>query len=259
VTPPQTVERVSTPDRAIPDNNSQGIVDTISVAEAMTIANLKVGVDIVHSYRGDLRVTLATPWGAVVELKAKGSGGNAHDLKLSYDETNLPALAALRGLSAQGDWRLMVQDLAPADVGRLNRWSLGFSAVSAVAATIDLKESPGAAIPDFPAPALERTLQASGAIQVGSVEVTVDIAHSWIGDLRVSLRSPAGTEVVLHDGTGGSDHNPARTYTAATTPALATLAGQAAAGAWRLRVADQAAQDVGKLNQWRVLIKPAQT
>ena len=80
------------------------------------------------------------------------------------------------------------------------------------------------------------------------------------GAWRVSLHSPAGTEVVLHDGLpNNSDDNLVRTFTAATTPALSTLAGQPAAGSWRLKVVDRAAQDQGKLISWRVLIKPPQT
>lgn len=256
VAPPQTLSRTSGPDRAIPDNNQAGITDTIDIAEALTISGIRVGVDVMHTYRGDLRITLTTPWGGVVELQPKGSGGSAHDLKIVYDETNLPALATLRGRSTQGTWRLQVQDLAPADTGRLNKWSLEFASTAAALAPIELKEAPGAAIPDNKPSGIERALQAAGAMQVGSVEVSVDIAHTWIGDLRVSMLSPAGTEVVLHDGAGGSQHNLVRTYTAANTPALAGLAGQAAAGAWRLKVIDRAAQDQGKLNQWRVLIKP---
>jgi subtilisin-like proprotein convertase family protein len=62
--------------------------------------------------------------------------------------------------------------------------------------------------------------------------------------------------LVLHDATGGQDDNLVRTYTDATTPALAALAGQPATGTWRLRAVDTAAQDQGKLNAWRVLIKP---
>ena len=84
----------------------------------------------------------------------------------------------------------------------------------------------------------------------------MDISHTWISDLRVSLHSPPGTEVVLHDGTGGSDHNLVRTFTAATTPALSGLIGQPAAGAWRIKISDHEGQDQGKLNSWRVLIKP---
>lgn len=256
VAPPQTLSRVSTPNRAIPENNQTGITDTIDITQALTISTIKVGVDITHTFRGDLRLTLTTPSGTVIELHPKNRGGNADDLKITYDEATLPALSTLRGRNAQGQWRLTVQDLAAADTGKLNRWSLEFSAAAPVAVPIELKESPGTPIQDFPNAGIERALAAAGATTVGSVEVSVDISHTFIGDLRVSLVSPAGTEVVLHHRTGASDDNLVRTYTAANTPALAALAGQPAAGPWRLKVADHEAQDQGKLNSWRVLIKP---
>jgi subtilisin-like proprotein convertase family protein len=149
-----------------------------------------------------------------------------------------------------------VQDLAPADTGKLNRWWLEISVAATAVAPIELKETPGTPIPDFPNPGIERGLPTTSTMRVGGVEVSVDIAHTWIGDLRVSLQSPAGTEVVLHDGAGGSEHNLVRTFTATTTPLLASLAGQVVTGTWRLKVADRAAQDIGKLNGWRLLIKP---
>jgi M6 family metalloprotease-like protein len=257
VAPPQTLERSSAPERAIPDNNQAGISDTIEVAEALTISGMKVGIDISHSFRGDLRVLLTPPWGTAVELHPKGRGGSADNLKVVYDEATLPALATLRGRSTHGAWRLTVQDLAPADTGRLNRWSLAFSGAGATNAPIELKESVGTPIPDFPHTGIERGLTTASTGQTGSVEVSVDIAHTWIGDLRVSLLPPSGAEVVLHDRVGGSDQNLVRTFTTATTPALSALAGRPVAGSWRLRVADQEARDDGKLNSWRVLIKPA--
>ncbi len=254
--PLQALTKASTPNAAIPENNPAGATDTINVAEALTFASVKIGVDISHSYRADLRVTLTTPWGTVVELHPKGTGGNAHDLKLTFDETGLPALSTLRGRSAQGAWRLTVQDLAPADTGRLNRWQLEFAAAAAPPAVIDLTESPGTAIPDHPAAGIERGLVAAGAGKVSSIEVSVDVAHSWIGDLRVSLVSPTNAEVLLHNASGGSAKNLVRTFTLANAPGLGALIGKPSAGAWRLRIADGAAQDQGKLNSWRVLIKP---
>jgi subtilisin-like proprotein convertase family protein len=256
VTPPLTLDRMSAPERAIPENSQTGISDTIDITEALTISGLKVGVDISHTFRGDLRVALATPWGTVIELHPKGGGGNAHDLKVTYDETTLPALATLRGRSTKGAWRLMVQDLAPADIGILNRWWLAFSAAGSTLAPIELKEAAGTPIPDYPHAGIERALAATSTAQVGTVEVSVDIAHTWIGDLRVSLLSPAGTEAVLHDGGGGSDHNLVRTFTVANTPTLSGLAGRPAAGSWRLKIVDREARDEGKLNSWRLLIKP---
>ncbi|MFO1266803.1 MAG: M6 family metalloprotease domain-containing protein [Rubrivivax sp.] len=254
--PPPAVRHVSTPNKAIPDNNATGISDTIDVPEAVTIASIKVGVDITHTYQGDLRVTLTTPWGVLVELHPKGQGGNTKNLKLTYDEAILPALATLRGRNTKGAWKLAVQDLAAVDTGKLNSWGLDFGAAVATPGPVELKESPGTAIPDNNATGIERSLANTTAFAIGSVEVSVDISHTYIGDLQVSLVSPAGTAVLLHDRAGGSTRDLAKTYTAATTPALAALAGKAAAGPWKLRVVDRAAQDQGKLNSWRVLIKP---
>jgi subtilisin-like proprotein convertase family protein len=257
VTPPRTFNPTSTPNRNIPDNNPIGITDTINIVDALMISSIKVGVDITHTYRGDLRVTLTTPWGAVIELHPKGRGANADDLKMTYDETLLSALATLRGRSTLGTWRLTVQDLAPADAGRLNRWSLEITSTSATVVPIELQESPGTPIPDASSVGIERALSTTASTRVGSVDVSVNISHTWIGDLRVALRAPSGTEVVLHNRTGGSDDSLVRTFTPANTPALNALAGQAVAGTWRLRVVDAEAQDVGKLNSWKVSIKPA--
>ena len=256
-TPPATLTRTSTPNRAIPENNQAGITDTIDIAEALTISSLRVGVDITHTYRGDLNATLTTPWGTVIELHPKGRGGNAHDLKVTYDAATLPALATLRGRSSQGTWRLMVRDLAPGDTGKLNQWSLEFSAAAVAVAPIELKESPGLKIPDAPSGGIVRTLAATSAATIGSVEVSVDISHTWIGDLRVSVRSPSGTEAILHDGAGGAADNIVKTFTAANAPPLAALAGQPAGGTWQLNVVDRSAQDEGKLNEWKVSIKPS--
>ena len=259
VTPPQTLRRESQPNLAIPDNNATGIADTISVTEADTIATIKIGVDIDHPYRGDLRVTLATPWGALIELHPRNDGGNADHLKVTFDETSRPALSTLHGRSTQGAWRLNVQDLAAADVGRLNRWWVECTTTPAGGGTqpVVLTESPGLAIPDNNAAGIERALVTAQAGEIGSVEVTLDLSHTYIGDLRVRLRSPAGTEAVLHDRTGGAADNIARTYTPATTPALAALAGKPIAGAWALLVSDHDAVDVGKLNRWSVTIRRA--
>src|SRR5262249_28812090 len=155
---PKVLRRESQVDREIPDNNNVGLVDEIAVAELQTIAGLQVGVDISHPWRGDLKVTLTTPWGVVIELHPKNQGGSADDLKVTYDETSLPALATLRGRSTQGAWKLAVQDLAPADVGRLNRWWLEFVSAGGGSAPITLQESPGSMIPDNSNAGIERTL-----------------------------------------------------------------------------------------------------
>ena len=101
---------------------------------------------------------------------------------------------------------------------------------------------------------LTRTLTCASEGDVGQVEVRVEITHTYVGDLSVSLVSPAGTTVVLHDRAGGSEDNLIKTFTATQVPALAALAGQPARGTWTLKVADHAGQDVGKLARWSLRI-----
>jgi M6 family metalloprotease-like protein len=250
----QTIGGMSAPSFSIPDNNGTGVTDKISIAQDGLIASAKVTLDITHTYIGDLRVTLLTPWGDAIRLHDR-TGSNADNIQRSYDEAMLPALATLRSRRTQGDWRLQVQDLAAADAGRLNRWALEFT-ISSAPSQVVLEEAPGTQIPDNTPAGISRSLSTNTPGNVGSVEVRIDINHTWIGDLRVSLRSPAGTEVVLYDQAGGSADNLAQTYTAATTPGLALLTGQPLSGPWQLNVSDRAAQDVGKLDKWRLVINP---
>ena len=252
-TRPITPSGDSSPALSIPDNNQTGARDTINVTDSATVASIKVSVDITHTFIGDLRVTLRSPAGTTVELHNR-NGGNADDLKKTFDLTTTPGLSALKGQSVQGAWTLLIQDLAAVDVGRLNSWGLE---VAANGDLIALEDAPGVNIPDNNPTGVERTLTASAAGQVKDVEVSVDITHTYIGDLLVTLVSPAGTNVVLHQRAGGSADNLIKTYAAANTPGLQTLRGQQIQGTWKLKVADLDAIDVGKLNRWALKIASA--
>jgi subtilisin-like proprotein convertase family protein len=103
---------------------------------------------------------------------------------------------------------------------------------------------------------IERTLTTNTLGTVGEVAVSVSITHTYIGDLVVQLISPAGTEVVLHQRTGSSADNIETTYTSRTTPALSAFTGEPVSGSWRLRVSDHASADTGRLNRWKLMIRP---
>ncbi|HXV80433.1 MAG TPA: M6 family metalloprotease domain-containing protein [Candidatus Binatia bacterium] len=253
----QTIRRESAPSRAIPDNTAGGVTDTLTIDQDAVIASVKATLDITHNYRGDLRVTLQAPWGDEIRLHERNQGAGADNIKETFDESNLQALATLHGHNARGEWRLWVQDLAAADVGTLNRWALEFTTAGQSQAQVVLEEAPGTHIPDNNPAGIRRNLTTAATGNIGSVEVSIDISHTYVGDLRISLRSPAGTEVILHDQTGGSADNLIKTYTNATTAALGNLAGQPINGTWRLNVSDRAGQDIGKLNQWRLVISRA--
>jgi subtilisin family serine protease len=85
---------------------------------------------------------------------------------------------------------------------------------------------------------------------VADIRVTVDIAHTRIGDLEVVLAPPAGAgldPITLHDRTGGAAHDLRRTYDVTSVPALAGCLGKSPEGAWTLVVADKAVDDVGRI------------
>jgi len=250
---PSIIMKTSSPELSIPDNNQTGAQDTINITDGATVASIKVSVDITHTFIGDLRVTLRSPAGTTVALHDR-NGGNADNIKKTFDLTTTPGLGALNGQSVQGDWTLLVQDLAAVDVGRLNSWKLEIAANGGLVA---LEDAAGVNIPDNSPAGVERSLTATATGQVKDVEVSVDITHTYIGDLSVTLVSPAGTNVVLHQRAGGSADNLIKTYAAANTPGLQTLRGQQFQGTWKLKVADLEAIDVGKLNRWALKITPA--
>jgi M6 family metalloprotease-like protein len=254
---PQTVLGESEPGLDIPDFSASGVTDTITINEGTFITSVKVTLDIAHTYVGDLRITLSSPWGDSIRLHELHQGGSSNDINVILDESDLPALAGLHGNSVQGEWQLFIQDLARFDVGTINRWALEFTTSGQAQGQIVLEEAPGAHIPDDDVTGIQRDLSTSAIGNVGSVEVSVDITHTYSGDLRISLLSSAGTEVILRERTGGPTDNVVETYTAATTAALENLTGEAVQGTWSLRIADLVGLDVGKLNTWRVVINLA--
>jgi bacillolysin len=114
-TEPKTVTGSATPNAPIHD--LQTTTSKITLAEDVTIDTLKLDLDISHTYRGDLTVTLTSPSGksAVISDRA---GGSADDLKGSFD------LSQFAGEKTAGEWTLTVEDKARRDTGTLKSWSL---------------------------------------------------------------------------------------------------------------------------------------
>ncbi|MGF1339006.1 S8 family peptidase [Streptomyces flavovirens] len=77
-----------------------------------------------------------------------------------------------------------------------------------------------------------------------NLSVTVDIRHTFRGDLKVELVAPDGTAHLLknHDSNDSADHVQA-TYTV-------NASGRPAAGTWKLRVTDNWVNDTGYVNAW---------
>jgi hypothetical protein len=108
-------------DVAIPDNDRIGIESAIAVvAGCAAVESVQVRVDIIHSFRGDLRVGLTSPEGSSVTLVEPEANGS-DDIHETFDVD----IAA--GESPGGDWVLTVSDTAAQDLGRLDRWSIGIN------------------------------------------------------------------------------------------------------------------------------------
>ncbi len=104
---------------AIPDNGA-AIESPISVTGRTGNAPsaLQVGVDITHTYRGDLVIDLVAPDGSAYRLKAAASD--------SADNVNTTYTVNASSEVANGTWKLRVQDTAAQDTGTLNGWKLTF-------------------------------------------------------------------------------------------------------------------------------------
>lgn len=82
---------------------------------------------------------------------------------------------------------------------------------------------------------------------VKDLRVTVDIEHTWVGDLTLRVTSPSGDKAILQDQVGAGQRNLKRTYDAISAPELADLIGTAARGRWRLEVRDNSRRDTGEI------------
>ncbi|MGY0230531.1 M14 family zinc carboxypeptidase [Longispora urticae] len=100
------------------------IVDNATVESPITVTGVTgkttvtVNVDIKHTYRGDLVVSLVKPDGTVVVLEDFPNSDSADNVLKSYS-ASVPA-------TANGVWKLRVQDVASSDVGKIDIWSLQF-------------------------------------------------------------------------------------------------------------------------------------
>jgi hypothetical protein len=81
--------------------------------------DLQVGVDIKHTYRGDLVIDLVAPDGSTYRLKNSSASDSADNVITTY-VVNASAEVA------NGTWRLRVRDVYSADVGFIDKFSLTF-------------------------------------------------------------------------------------------------------------------------------------
>jgi subtilisin family serine protease len=97
------------------------------------------------------------------------------------------------------------------------------------------------------------TLAIANTNPLKSLKVDVDIEHTYIGDLIVTLQAPVDmgvNPVILHERQGGATDNLKKTYDEVNAPRLAAFKGKSPQGTWLLEVVDKAQQDTGKIRSF---------
>ena len=243
---------------------------------------------------GDLRVVAGSALVAVVELtgvvtpfgESRLAPGERLTASFEYDGTGVDVapvtlvasssspvagLVAAAGLTASADASSgvlraeggglanAVVEAVPSSVTVLDR-QFHLSLLDLSGAAFVGEEAPAVGIPDN---GLEQSVRSTISvvedITVELLAVAVSISHTHINDLRVTLISPEGTEVVLHDRTGASADDIRQVYASAGNAGLASLTGESARGDWVLTVGDYGADDTGRLESWGLYVNPSST
>lgn len=114
------------------------------------------------------------------------------------------------------------------------------------------------------------TITVGANFSITDINVTVDIEHTWLSDLEITLTSPTGTIVTLTNENGGSgdnynntifDQESVTSITNGTAPFtgtfkpegdLSAIYGEMSAGDWILTVTDKVAEDGGQINSFEI-------
>ncbi len=108
------MERTDSLFRTIPDSNSTGITIgfDFSAFGQMRIEHAKLRLDVDHTYRGDLEITLRSPSGTVSTLATK----TVEDDGMDYDNWVFSSVRHW-GEAGAGLWTLTIKDLSSSDTG----------------------------------------------------------------------------------------------------------------------------------------------
>ncbi|MGJ7902583.1 M20/M25/M40 family metallo-hydrolase [Lysobacter sp. 1R34A] len=105
-------------DYAINDNATVDSPITVSGRTGNAPASASVSVNIIHTYRGDIKVDLVAPDGSLYNISNR-AGGSADNLSGTFTFN-------LSSEPLNGTWKLRVNDNANNDVGRIDTWSITF-------------------------------------------------------------------------------------------------------------------------------------
>jgi subtilisin-like proprotein convertase family protein len=246
----------------IPDNDETGVESSIAVDDCdIEVNDIRVDVNISHPFIGDLKVMLITPLGDEIYLHDR-TGTITDDIVTTYPSLTTPAqtICVLMPVSSSiGDWKLNVSDNGAGDEGTFNSWSIMLNGTNGYCpvARYDSSDTFPIAIPDWDSTGIDSTIYISDHGAISGINILVDVEHSWIGDVRISLNSPSGASVVIYN-------NPSDTgdYLSSIFPqelssyeSMAVFLGAEKNGTWTLNAADLSPSLTGQLRKWILYIE----
>jgi hypothetical protein len=105
-------------DVTISDNSTVESSVSVSGRSGNGPSNASIAVNIVHTYKGDLKVDLVAPDGTLYNIHNRTGSGT--DNVIGTFSRNLSSELL------NGTWKLRVNDNAAGDVGYINSWSITF-------------------------------------------------------------------------------------------------------------------------------------
>ncbi|HSS01549.1 MAG TPA: proprotein convertase P-domain-containing protein [Kofleriaceae bacterium] len=227
--------------KAIPDNNATGVTSVLPVTGNGTVASLSLSLNISHTFRGDLVVTLISPGGTQFVVSNR-AGGSADNIVITNQ-----AITAFSGQTAAGTWQLKVADVASVDVGTINSWSLNI-----VGNCTPVVHWSGMATPNLPTidngtACTSLTVTATGG-SASVAKLDISGSHAFRSILRGTLAHNGTTVTAFPTGTFPTGSG----AFAFTNRAVPGFSGDAS-GTWTLCIVDtDAFGDTGVLNTWAV-------
>ncbi|WP_339458462.1 S8 family serine peptidase [Nodularia spumigena] len=109
-------------------------------------------------------------------------------------------------------------------------------------------------IPDNAQQGIKSAIAIVESRTIKDIQITVNITHDFLGDVEIYLIAPNNQRVLLQNRTLGRRTNLQTTYTMRSRPSLKQLLSLSAKGSWQLWLIDYAPEDVGKLNNWSLVI-----
>ena len=228
---------------SIPDNDPAGATSTIEVPDGGKVQALSLTVDISHSYKGDLTVSLVSPTGTE-HIVHDGTGSSDDDVKGTF------TINAFLGEDAAGTWTLKVVDSANADTGTINSFGLSITRCSGDdcgTSGTKYESTESASIPDNDPVGASTDITVADGDSIMGMIVNVDITHPAKGDITVKLQKIGEGEATLIEADASDGPFAPRTFT------ISDFDGSDPAGTWRLVVSDVLQGDAGGLlNAWSI-------